>query len=334
MKNRTLLLNFFFFLFFFPSIYSQYTNVINSNKPGFSESPYSVGSGVYQFESDFFYKNTSKNSPFLNPQTYGVDLFFRTSIFLEKLEINTQLTFQKETVTSNFKSNNFTAGLSTFTIGAKYLLFEPVYKDATKEIRSWKKQNTFDKKRLIPSVALYLGMNTDFVNAIHKTNSLSPKAGILLQHTLTNNLNIISNIIYDKIGTNFSEIYYVISTTQNFGYRWSGFIEYQEIFNKQQESLNYGIGIAYLFHSNFQINISGRVLQEDKTKSFFSSLGISYRIDKHQDSYTEQNENGLQIKDSSLKKYNKRQNNGFFARIFRIFKKKPKRRRTRKRKRN
>jgi len=63
-------------------------------------------------------------------------------------------------------------------------------------------------------------------------------------------------------------------------------------------------------------------------------LGISYRIDKHQDSYTEQNENGLQIKDSSLRKYNKRQNNGFFARILRVFKKKPKRRRTRKRKRN
>ena len=329
MKNRIQQLSFFFSLFIFTTMYSQYTDVINSNKPGFSESPYSVGSGVYQFESDFFYKNTSTKPTFLKPHTFGVDLFFRTSFFLEKLEINTQLTYQRETI-----DNDFNDGLSKFTLGAKYLLFEPVYKDATKEIRSWKKQNTFDKKRLIPSVGLYIGMHTDFLDTIHKKNSMSPKVGVLLQHNLTNNLNIVSNVFYDKIGTNSSEIYYVISTTQNFGYRWSGFIEYQEIFKKQQESSNYGIGIAYLFRNNFQINISGRVLQEDKTKGFYSSLGISYRIDKHQDSYTEQNENGLQIKDSSLRKYNKRQNNGFFARILKIFKKKPKRRRTRKRKRN
>jgi hypothetical protein len=329
MKNRIQQLSFFFSLFIFSTMYSQYTDVINSNKPGFSESPYSVGSGVYQFESDFFYKNTSTKPTFLKPHTFGVDLFFRTSFFLEKLEINTQLTYQRETI-----DNDFNDGLSKFTLGAKYLLFEPVYKDATKEIRSWKKQNTFDKKRLIPSVGLYIGMHTDFLDTIHKKNRMSPKVGVLLQHNLTNNLNIVSNVFYDKIGTNSSEIYYVISTTQNFGYRWSGFIEYQEIFNKQQESSNYGIGFAYLFRNNFQINISGRVLQEDKTKGFYSSLGISYRIDKHQDSYTEQNENGLQIKDSSLRKYNKRQNNGFFARILRVFKKKPKRRRTRKRKRN
>ena len=36
------------------SVFGQYTEVINSNKPGFSESPYSVGTGVYQFENSLF----------------------------------------------------------------------------------------------------------------------------------------------------------------------------------------------------------------------------------------------------------------------------------------
>ena len=210
MKNRIQQLSFFFSLFVFSTMYSQYTDVINSNKPGFSESPYSVGSGVYQFESDFFYKNTSTKPTFLKPHTFGVDLFFRTSFFLEKLEINTQLTYQRETI-----DNDFNDGLSKFTLGAKYLLFEPVYKDATKEIRSWKKQNTFDKKRLIPSIGLYIGMHTDFLDTIHKKNRMSPKVGVLLQHNLTNNLNIVSNVFYDKIGTNSSEIYYHILITKH-----------------------------------------------------------------------------------------------------------------------
>ena len=35
-------------------VLAQYTNVINSNRPGFSESPYSVGTGVYQLETSVF----------------------------------------------------------------------------------------------------------------------------------------------------------------------------------------------------------------------------------------------------------------------------------------
>ena len=334
MKNRILQLALFISLFVFSTIYSQYTDVINSNKPGFSESPYSVGKGVYQFESDFFFKNTSTKLTYSRPQTFGVDLFFRTSVFFEKLEINTQLTFQKETTNSDFKSNNFTTGLSTFTIGAKYLLFEPIYKDATKEIRSWKKRNAFDKKRLIPSVALYLGMNTDFVNNIYKTNSISPKVGVLLQHNLSDDLTIISNIFYDKIGTNFSEIYYVVSATCNFGQKWSGFIEYQQISQKQEENLNYGMGFAYLFNNNFQINISGRLVQNEIINGFYSGIGMSYRIDKHQDPFISVDQTGQQIKDNTKRKYNRKQKNSFFSRIFSFFKKKQKKRATRKRRRN
>jgi hypothetical protein len=331
MKNRMLQLALFFSLFVFSTVYSQYTDVINSNKPGFSESPYSVGTGVYQFESDFFYKNTSTNPTFSKPQTFGVDLFFRTSIFLEKLEVNTQLTYQKETINRNLNSNNYTAGLSKFTIGAKYLFFEPVYKDVSKEIRSWKKRNAFDKKRLIPSVAVFLGMNTDFVNNIHKTNSISPKVGVLLQHNLTNNLNIISNIFYDKIGTNFSEVYYVISATQNFSNRWSGFMEHQKIFQNHQENLNYGLGFAYLFSNHLQMNISGRIIQSENVDGFYSGIGMSYRIDKHQDSFISLDENGQQIKKNPKRGYNKSQKNRFFSRIFSFFKKKRKKRATRKR---
>ena len=37
--------------------YAQYTEVINSRRPGFSESPYAVGTKVYQVEAGLFYKD-------------------------------------------------------------------------------------------------------------------------------------------------------------------------------------------------------------------------------------------------------------------------------------
>ena len=339
MKNRTPKLSFLFFLFVFSTTYSQYTDVINSNKPGFSESPYSVGTGVYQFENNLFLRNSSVTPPFSIPQSFGFDMLFRTSFLLEKLELNTQLTYQRDEIRSTFNSNYFNDGLSKFTIGAKYLLFEPVYKDITKEIRSWKKRNAFDKKRLIPSVGIYLGMNTDIVTEIYKTNNMTPKVGILLQHHLTNDLNVISNVFYDKIGTDFSETYYVISATQNFSRRWSGFIEHQAIFQKYQEKFNYGIGFVYLLSHNFQINISGRFLQEGNSEGFYNAFGMSYRIDKHEDSFISLDKNGQEIKDTPIRKYNRAQKSGFFSRIFSIFKKKRstnviRKRAKRKRKRN
>ena len=145
--------------------FAQYTEVINSNKPGFSESPYSVGTGVYQFENIFFLRNTNTTPTFSRPQSLGVDLMFRTGLFLEKLEFNASVTYQQDKVSFKnvFTSHYFTSGFSRMTIGAKYLVYEQEYTDKSKEIRSWKRKKSFDLKRLIPSVAVYLGMNTDFV---------------------------------------------------------------------------------------------------------------------------------------------------------------------------
>ena len=198
-------LHLFIMSFFIGSVvvFAQYTDIINSNKPGFSESPYSVGKGIYQFESNIFLRNTSITNTFSKPQSLGVDILFRTSFFLDKLELNAQLTYQKDKIAFKniFTSYYFTSGLSRMTIGGKYLVYQQTYKDKSKEIRSWKRKNAFDITRLIPSVAVYLGMNTDFVNDIHKTGSITPKVGVLLQQNLTQYFNVITNFYYDNIGT-------------------------------------------------------------------------------------------------------------------------------------
>jgi hypothetical protein len=307
------------------SFFAQYTNIINSNKPGFSESPYSVGTGVYQFESNIFLRNLNTEPTFSEPQSLGLDIMFRTGLFLEKLEFNAQLTYQKDKVAFKniFNSHYTTAGFSRMTIAAKYLLFEQEYDDKSKEIRSYRKSHSFDKKRLIPSVAFYLGMNTDFVNEIHKTQSITPKVGLLLQHNLSKDFNLITNVYYNYIGSEFSELSYIITATQNFRGRWSLFFENETIFQKQKNKTNLALGLAYLFSRDLQFNASGRFLFEGKAQGFYAGLGVSYRINKHEDSYTDLNINWNVLKDRPITKYNKKQNS-FFSRLFSIFKKKNK----------
>ena len=325
MKKTTLhyRLTFFFVASCFLGVNAQYTNVINSNKPGFSESPYSVGTGIYQFESNLFYRDMSIEPTFSEPQSLGIDLLFRTSFFLEKLEFSTHLSYQRDQIAFNnvFTSSEFTSGLSNATIGAKYLVFQQEFTDKSKEVRSWKRRNAFDKKRLIPSVAVYAGFNTNFLGDLHKTSNVSPKLGVLLQNDLSNDFNVITNFYYDKMGTDASEFSYIITATYSFSDRWSTFFENQGVFKKERKDTNIGTGIAYLLTTNLQVNASARGMFEGNSKGYFTSLGVSYRINRHRDSYIELDDNGNPIEESPEDEFNKKKKN-FFGRIFSIFKKK------------
>ena len=305
----------------FLTINAQYTNVINSNKPGLSESPYGVGSGVYQFENSIFYKDTSIKFGNQPSQSVGFDLLFRTSFFLEKLEISTQLSYQRDKIFKGINTNHyFKNNLSKATIGAKYLVFQKEFDDKSIEVRSWRKRNAFDKKRLIPSVAIYAGLNTNFLGEVHKTNKVSPKLGVLLQNDLSKNFNIITNLYYDKIGTLDEEFSYIITGTFSLNQRWSSFFENQSAYKKERTETNIGVGLAYLFTSDLQINTSARGIFEGKTDGFYLSIGASYRIDNHRDPFTELDDNGNPLKETAIEKLNRKKSR-FFNRILNLFKK-------------
>ncbi len=313
--------------------FGQYTEVINSNNPGFSESPYSVGSGIYQFETNLFFRSTGIVPKFTRPQSIGADLMFRTSFLSERLELNAQMGYARDKIAFNnvFTSTRYETGLNRFTVAAKYLIFQQEYEDKTKEVRSWRRRNAFDKKRLIPSVAVTVGVNTDFVGEFYQTGGISPKVGVLLQNDLSNQFNIITNVFYDFIGTDAEEISYIITGTISLSDRWSTFFENQTIFQKTRNLSNFGTGLAYLYSRDLQLNTSARYLTEGASRGIYLGFGVSYRINRHQDESYEVDEYGNRIEETPITKYNKKKG-GFFSRMFNIFKKKDKKKkRTRKR---
>ncbi len=307
----------FFTFCFIVTANAQYTPVINSNKPGFSESPYSVGTGVYQFESNIFYRKINATPTFSNPEALGINLFFRTSLFLEKLELNLNTSFQKDKIAFKniFESSYNETGFSQFSLGAKYMIYAPKYDDKSKEIRSWKARHSFDWKRWIPHIGVSAGVNIgSFLTDYHERGGFSPRVGILLQNEFSDKLNVITNFHYDYIGTDFSQFSYIVTGTYNFDDYWSGFAEIQGIFEEYEKKTNIGAGAAYLFNENLQLNASVRAnLQQDEI-GFYTSVGVSYRINKHKDKFIEIDEFGNKIEKEKQIKYD--ENKGFFGRMF------------------
>ncbi|CAL2104334.1 conserved exported protein of unknown function [Tenacibaculum sp. 190130A14a] len=320
---------FFILLLIASAVKAQYTNVINSNRPGFSENPYSVGTGVYQFESNIFFRKAEATPLFSNTQSLGLDLLFRTSFLYEKLELNLHTSFQNDKIALKnvFETSQTQTGLGKFTLGAKYLVYAPEYNDKGKEIRSWKGRHSFDWKRWIPHVGVYAGLNFgSFLTSYHERGGISPKVGVLLLNELSNEFNIVTNLYYDYIGTDFSQFSYILTGTYNVNDYWSVFGEMQSQFEKYETKTNLGLGLAYLYNENLQFNTSVRAMLERENAGVYAGIGVSYRINRHVDEFSEIDEFGNIIEEPETVKY--KENKGFFGRLFGkiggLFKKKDK----------
>ncbi len=291
----------FLLLFFIQISLAQYTEVINSKRPGFSDSPYSVGTKVYQVEGGLFYKDVGNylywdfatDPPTENnysSKTIGTDITFRTGQFFERLEFDLDLVLQNEnrdyTKPSVYSESGF--GLSKFTLGAKYLVYKPEYTDKSKEIRSWKARQSFDKKRLIPAVGVYAGLNTNLLNEMHKNpDGISARFAIFTQNDLSNRWVVLTNFIMDKAFTNESENSFILTTTYALTEQWSIFGEGQAFFRSEKSVPNdyqFGAGGAYLINPDMQADFSARmILDERGDNTYLIGGGISWRLDRHKD---------------------------------------------------
>ncbi len=285
---------------------AQYTEIINSKRPGFSESPYSIGTGIFQFETGIFNRSNNDKTQLENPNTVGGELFFRYGQFLEKLEFNAKIAYQSDKLKDPSGTDYKNSGISNLTIGAKYLIYEQNYTDKSKEIRSWRRKMAFDKKRLIPSVGVFAGVNTNFLGKDFKENELTIKGAILLQNDFSDRLVLLTNLIADKILSDSYEYSYIATMTYALNFKWSYFIESQGIFEKEyRPKFHFGTGIAYLFSRDLQLDLSARTNFFDDYSFVYSSVGLAWRLDRHIDQILQQRPPKNRIKKGN-----------FFSRLF------------------
>jgi len=130
------------------------------------------------------------------------------------------------------------------------------------------------------------GVNTNIGNEVFKDEKASFKVAVLLQNDITHRWVIITNIGYDKLGTESSGLYAILSTTYTLNDKWSTFFELQTIKAGDDSSFKIGSGLAYLFNSNFQLDFSARAYLGEGS-GFYVGTGASYRFDKHEDKLKE-----------------------------------------------
>jgi hypothetical protein len=289
--------------------FAQYTDVINSNRPGMSRSAFSVGTNVAQFEMGP-YMIKEKRTPALQTEVdgFGVDFSVRYGLFWEQLELNIEGTYQNDTKTyfSSIPYEESRANFKTVAIGAKYLVYDP-YKNADDKpnLYSWKANQRFKWKTLIPAVSVYLGANYDTKNNPYiapGVEGFSPKVMVMTQNNFSGGWVFVMNLIKDRIGTDQSDFSYILTLTHAFNPKWVVFGETQGIKSDFYADNLFRFGGAYLWTKDFQLDTAVTFNTKDTPSVFGLNLGMSYRLDFHKDKELKNNENGTSVMDEANRK--------------------------------
>ena len=286
--NKTIIL---LFLGILPTfIMGQYTDVINTNKPGESFSAFSVGTNVLQIETgtNFLKKEHNLlNNKFVG---YGLDFSIRYGFFKEELEFITFGTYQND-IFYDYRYNPtneiIRKNIKEFKIGFKYLIFDP-YKDYddSPNVYSYRANQKFKWRSLVPAIAVMSGINIDSKMNPYTSNGIngvSPFILIATQNNFKNNTVLVTNIVLDRIGSNQSDFEYIVTVTKAININWAIFIETQGIKSDFYADNLFTLGTAYLFNKNLQIDASFTTNNKETPKVNKITIGLSYRFDFHQD---------------------------------------------------
>ncbi|WP_445733620.1 transporter [Mariniflexile sp.] len=289
--------------------FAQYTDVINSNRPGVSRSAFSVGTNVAQFEvGPYMIKQTHTPLKY-DVSGFGIDFATRYGLLFEELELNVEGTFQSDTktYTSNISVEDNRANFKFLTVGAKYLLYDP-YKNSEDEkpnLYSWKANHRFKWKTLIPAISIYAGANYDTQNNPYTAAGIegfSPKFMIATQHNFSGGWVFVMNFIKDRIGTDQSDFQYILTLTHSLNQKWVVFGETQGIKSDFYADNLFRFGGGYLWSKNFQLDAAATFNTKDTPSVFGVNFGMSYRLDFHKDKKID---NGTPAKDEGERTSNK-----------------------------
>ena len=272
------------------STFSQYTDLINSNRPGVSRSAFSVGTNVLQFEAGPYILK-EEHTPLQNEVSgFGADFAVRYGLFFEQLEINIQGTYQNDTFTDNrsvISTENKRSNFKSFTIGAQYLVYDPYKNDDGKpNLYSWKANRGFKIKSLIPAVAVYGGANFDTKDNPYlgpEVEGFSPKVLLATQNNFSGGWVYVMNFIYNRFTTDYPEFQYILTLTKSINKKWVVFAEAQGIDNDIYADNLFRFGGAYLLSENFQLDTALTFNTKDTPSVFSVNFGGSYRFDFHRD---------------------------------------------------
>ena len=253
----------FSFVFFLPSIFLiAQTEKIETDRPGRTNTADITPNNWLQSETGL-QKQTFRFQPVLK------DLYFQSPAFLIKYGISNRFEVRLLSEFAHIKEENVTInsiynGFINTQIGGKF--------------------NFLKQIGLIPKTSILAHYRFNILNSNAKGRDTINGGNISLamQHKISENFLVASNIGVDKLSWQYKPAYFFsVSPKFNFAENWQAFIEvYGNFWKRRFPETFIDSGISYFINNNFKVDLSAGIrVSKDKYSSIkFFGIGASYRF--------------------------------------------------------
>ena len=271
------------FLLISATQYAQYTDIINSNRPGKSMSAFSVGKTVIQAEVGLYGIREKHDLSRYEANGFGTELDVRYGAFFDQFEFTLNTQYQYDWYQAPLV-NDTRGGFKQITVGAKYLVYDPFIKQDKPNFLSWKANHKFSWKQFIPAVAVYAGVNFNLGTnpyTFPTDRTISPKVMVITQNHFGSKWVWVNNIIADKYMTDYPTLGIISTMTRGFNMRWSGFLEFQGYKSDYYADTVFRLGAAYLVRENIQLDASFSKNVKETPSLLLANVGMAWRFDSN-----------------------------------------------------
>ena len=225
-----------YFILLFSSFFchSQYTEIINSNRPGSSHGAFAVGVNVFQLETGISGQSL-KHSNLNNSKIDGLNFnyLFRYGFLNEKLEVYLDGNIFTRNIIDNNYINDYSTNIKETIVGKqilgfKYLFFDPFKnkKWHSESVYSWNASRKIKLTDFIPAISAIVGSSFNFddriqyddlffkvkqplhpdqfsngimrkMNFYQPEQTISPFVGIATQHHFRGKWVVVNNFFYE-----------------------------------------------------------------------------------------------------------------------------------------
>ena len=276
--NR-ILLSILCFILFTNTNYAQYTNIINANRPGDTETPYAVGRGVFQIENSILSNNLNRKNTNYKINTFSNDLDIHYGFLSERLEATLNHRFS----TGEINNSNL-SGTENLSIGLKYLIYEHVNKESPELKRSWKRRYGFKYNGLIPSIAIQAKYHTPLAsNKFYNGGISSYSISIITQNNINRKVSLNNQLDYYNYNGSYAQMVYSVSSSFVVAKRWNPYLQFQFYGSKDSHYSTIGIGTPFLVNKNLAIAANYKTNIGEGISGHEIGINLAFRIDKHYD---------------------------------------------------
>ncbi len=326
MVSLRLPLAFILYSFF---IKAQYTDQINSNRPGASIGAFAVGKNVIQAEIGLAFQQYTHSG--YNNSTFQGGVGFmalRWGFLKETLELTIESQYLKGSLNSKITSISNRSSKNGFLqnfIGVKYLIYDPFRKERELNVYSWKANNGFKLRDLIPAVSMTLGSNISFEKnnpfpfnnifgniyrpiffqnlgvPVDKEPFFHLRGTLATQSHFLGSWVFVTNFTYDRYLSIDPMMTYILTLTHTINPLWSVYIEHQGSNSDLYRYSLFRTGFAYLYSDNIQVEATLGGSTKSTPSRILANVGVSYRLDFHKDIDPQINKDEKNLKKQSKK---------------------------------